>query len=130
LLRFNTSDEARGAFNADYSYHDITRRDILILAAILEHELTEARECPSTQVMAELRLKKKLHDSYDGDGRLNEAYVRCSGPYFKNREAISFNIDGFVGFCGWADSKNQRPFLDAFARWVEYLNTGLLSFVR
>ncbi len=130
MLNFVTSDEARAAFSADYSYHDITRRDILILAAILEQELAIARSRPDTTVMAELRLKKKLNDRYDHDGHLKEAYIRCSGPYFKNREAISFNVDGFIGFCGWADSKNQRPFLNAFARWVEYLNTGLLSFIR
>lgn len=130
MLDFNTSDEARAAFNADYSYHDITRRDVLVLAAILEHELAIARACPDTRVMSELRLKKKLNDDYDKEGHLKEAYLRCSGPYFKNREAISFNLDGFIGFCGWADSRNQRPFLNAFARWVEYLNTGLLSFVR
>ena len=38
------------------------------------------------------------------------------------REAISFNSDGFIGFCGWADTQNSQPFLNAFRRWLtEYM---------
>ncbi len=47
------------------------------------------------------------------------AYVRVDGPYFKDREGISFEPNGFIGFAGWADSRNERPFLVAFARWLD-----------
>ena len=47
------------------------------------------------------------------------AYVRVDGPYFDDREAISINPNGFIGFAGWADSRNERPFLVAFARWLD-----------
>lgn len=46
------------------------------------------------------------------------AFIRVDGRYFDNREAISFYEDGFVGFAGWADSKNERPFLRAFWQWM------------
>ena len=47
------------------------------------------------------------------------AYVRVDGPYFEDREAISLDTSGWVGFAGWADSRNEKPFLVAFARWMD-----------
>ena len=47
------------------------------------------------------------------------AYVRVDGPYFEDREGISLEPGGFIGFAGWADSRNERPFLVAFARWLD-----------
>lgn len=51
-------------------------------------------------------------------GGIESAFLFCDGSYFTGREAISFNSDGFIGFCGWADDKNSMPFLVAFYRWV------------
>lgn len=42
--------------------------------------------------------------------------------YFDEREAVSFERNGFIGIAGWADSKNERPFLAAFGAWVEWLS--------
>ena len=49
-----------------------------------------------------------------------EAYLRVDGPYFTNREAISFNGDQFIGFAGWATDKNVKPFISAFVEWVDW----------
>lgn len=49
------------------------------------------------------------------------AALRCKSDYFKDREAVTFNPDGFVGFAGWADNKNIMPVLDGFSRWVHEL---------
>lgn len=46
------------------------------------------------------------------------AELRCRADYFDNREAISFNTDGFIGFAGWADDTNVKPILEGFKRWV------------
>lgn len=46
------------------------------------------------------------------------AELRCRADYFDNREAISFNTDGFIGFAGWADDTNVRPIIDGFKAWV------------
>ena len=48
----------------------------------------------------------------------NKHYLACRSFYFSNREAVSFNNDGFVGFAGWADEKNVQPILRGFIRWV------------
>ena len=58
-------------------------------------------------------------------GVIESAFLSCDGSYFTGREAISFNSDGFIGFCGWADDKNSIPFLVAFYRWVnEWLDNS------
>jgi len=55
----------------------------------------------------------------DNDGSIKSAFIRCDGPYFKGREAISFNRDGFIGFAGWADTNNTRPFTETFIKWCD-----------
>ena len=65
--------------------------------------------------------KMTLHGVYipDTGSEAIGAYIRVDGPYFEDREGISFETNGFVGFAGWADSRNERPFLCAFARWMD-----------
>jgi hypothetical protein len=46
------------------------------------------------------------------------AELRCRADYFDNREAISFNTDGFIGFAGWADDTNVKPIIEGFKAWV------------
>ena len=36
-------------------------------------------------------------------------FMTCRSDYFDNREAVSFNRDGFVGLAGWASSENVKP---------------------
>lgn len=48
-----------------------------------------------------------------------EAFIIVKCDNYSYREGISFNSDGFIGFAGWADSDNVRPFLDAFEQWVD-----------
>lgn len=53
------------------------------------------------------------------DGSIKSAFIRCDAHYFSGREAISFNEDGFIGFAGWADTSNTKPFTTAFIKWAE-----------
>ncbi|UTS79619.1 hypothetical protein [Phaeobacter piscinae] len=46
--------------------------------------------------------------------------LRCVSYYFDDREAVTFNADGFVGFAGWADDTNVQPVLRGFLQWVEH----------
>lgn len=45
-------------------------------------------------------------------------YLRCKSFYFDDREAVSFNKDGFIGFAGWADEHNVQPILRGFMEWL------------
>ena len=44
--------------------------------------------------------------------------IKVASHYFNGREAITFNKDGNVYFCGWTDSENWKPFLTAFEEWL------------
>ena len=52
------------------------------------------------------------------------AELRCKSHYFDNREAITFNTDGFIGFAGWADKTNIQPILEGFREWVAEMARG------
>lgn len=41
---------------------------------------------------------------------------------YSEREAISFNENGFIGIAGWADSENTRPIIRAFKYWCASMN--------
>lgn len=45
--------------------------------------------------------------------------VRVKSDYFENREGVTFNDNGFVGFCGWADDGNAAPVFWAVVDWVK-----------
>lgn len=47
------------------------------------------------------------------------AELRCVSHYFQDREAVTFNAGGFVGFAGWADEYNVQPILRGFVAWMD-----------
>jgi hypothetical protein len=49
------------------------------------------------------------------------ADIRCSAYYFDDRQAVTFESNGFVGFAGWADDTNVQPIITAFVAWVDEL---------
>src|SRR5690606_14421809 len=52
---------------------------------------------------------------------LKYARLEVNGSYFSGREAITFNRDGFIGFAGWASGGNLKPFVEAFEKWLDWL---------
>lgn len=71
----------------------------------------------------ELSISLEKSGNYDGTYRMNPLddyrYMTCRTNQWESREAVSFNRDGFIGFCGWADSKNTKPILDGVLNWLE-----------
>jgi hypothetical protein len=51
----------------------------------------------------------------------NWVEIRCASYYFRDRQAVTFESNGFVGFAGWADDTNVQPILSAFVAWVDDL---------
>lgn len=75
---------------------------------------------------AELKKSLSESDCYDGTYRANPLgrtpkYMTCRTNEWDNREAISFNRDGFIGFCGWASTTNTAPVLNAVKNWLNKL---------
>lgn len=55
------------------------------------------------------------------DNSINQGFIYVDSNYFKGREAISFNTNGWIGFAGWADEKHVLPFVNAFNKWIDTL---------
>jgi hypothetical protein len=49
------------------------------------------------------------------------AALKCKAFYFDDRQAVTFEPHGFIGFAGWADATNVQPILTAFCAWVDEL---------
>ena len=108
-------DILRNMFDERFGYSDITPNDIDALEGFIAIELARYnRECSYAR-------NTNMHTSHRGKvcskirmnhrtGGIESAFLSCDGSYFTGREAISFNSDGFIGFCGWADDKNSTPF--------------------
>lgn len=65
-----------------------------------------------------------LSDCYKETMKMNNPpskYMTCRTDQWNEREAISFNRDGFIGFAGWADSNNVKPFLEGVENWLSEL---------
>lgn len=100
--------------NSGLTYNDIGSKELYALIPFLKEELAKRKAFP-------MRLSRKVVMKITDTGRIKEAYLYVNGSYFRRREAISFNQDGFIGFCGWACTNNTIPFTNAFKRWVDYL---------
>ena len=97
-----------------FSYSKLNSNDLIFLMKFIRIELKKHKDF-------KMFLSEKVDIKFNED-TLKYFYLRVNGPYFENREAISFNIDGFIGFCGWASSNNSKPFLTAFDNWIYCLH--------
>lgn len=121
-----TRDNTRKYFNnLDLNYNIITEIDIRRLMNIVDRELLDYLDTDKGKQM-NMRLSnlKKKDIKFNKDG-LEYAYLKIDGSYFKEREAISFNRNGFIGFAGSLDDDNTEPILNGFYEWCEYLEDKL-----
>ena len=113
-----TSDKAREYFTEKgLTYEKISEGDICVLALLLNKHLKQANKKKVTSV--NMRMSEKIKSKYRTNGTIKECYLFMNSHYFNQREAISFNKDGFIGFAGWADSGNKEPVIKAFIEWVD-----------
>ena len=114
-----TSDEARQKFS-DYglSYSDITEGDILTLVMLLNQEIKKSNKIGETSTNS-MHMSSKIRMTKNTNGTIKSCYLFLNSHYFERRECISFNVDGFIGFAGWADVGNKNPLLRAFLQWCE-----------
>jgi hypothetical protein len=117
----DANNKAREHFKAKgLTYENITEGDIIVLAMLLNKHVKAAnkRHEMSTDSM---RMSQKIVSKYKRNGTLISCYLYINSNYFTQREAISFNTGGFIGFCGWADDRNTAPIVAAFMEWVDCL---------
>ncbi|WP_411839889.1 hypothetical protein [Paracoccus sp. ME4] len=106
-----TRDDARARFAMlGIAAADLDRGDIRRLENLLQEAMQDAEFA--------MRIDRRRTRVLDrADGRLIS--IRCRAEHFDDREAVTFNPDGFVGFAGWADALNIRPFLAGFSAWCD-----------
>lgn len=122
------TDEARAYFrDKGLTYCHITLNDLRYLEELLNEQFIKQRKARLADGKRPLYWKSVNHAKYYkglyelGSGKLICAYMTGRGEYFTAREVISFNRDGFIGFCGSADSENTAPVLAAFVEWCDWL---------
>ena len=117
----NHRELARDYFRKNnLSYEDIGMNEIYKLIQILNKRIAEAGSC--MLMINEPKLRgRNTNIKLSKDGKIKYVEIRVKGTYFDDREAITFNEDGFIGFCGWADGKNLTPFVMGFTEWCDYL---------
>jgi len=105
------------------TYSDIGSKEIGKLIGLIKISL---EPCTENSVKMTLDKLKKNDYNYLEDGSIECCFLKVSSDYFKGREAISFNKDGFIGFAGWASSNNEKPITDAFKKWCLILKNKKL----
>lgn len=106
-----TRDEAREAWSrTGLTFADLTRENVMSLR---------------NRVDAELRTSRLIRDTYKAEPHIEckPAWfaINCRAYYFRKRQAVTFDANGWVGFAGWADDKNVQPILRAFVEWAEMI---------
>ena len=112
-------NQAREYFaNKGLTYGDISEGDVCVLVMLLNKHIKRAcaKFAMSTDTM---RMSQKIKSTFNANGEMKECYLFINSHYFKQRECISFNRDGFIGFCGWADLRNTAPIVAAFIEWCD-----------
>ena len=116
-----TNDEARDYFkNKGLTYDHIKEGDILTLVMLLNQEIKKSVKDNETSVQT-YHLSKKIDMKKKTNGSIICCFLYVNSHYFEQRECISFNSDGFIGFAGWADTGNTNPILRAFLKWCDML---------
>lgn len=103
----------------EITYEDITMNDLYKLIQFLNKRIADAHSCMI--MINEPKLKGRNRNIIFKNNKLIFAEIRVKGTYFNDREAITFNEDGFIGLCGWADGYNLTPFVMGFKDWCDYM---------
>lgn len=117
------SDLCRSLFeNCGLTYDDLNHRTIGLLTSLIAYELSECARDPKTPYqrsmhVSHVSMNLRRSDGIYGEAGVESAQIRVSAETFSDREAVSFYSNGFIGIAGWADSKNERPFVSAFRLW-------------
>ena len=114
-------EQAREYFKScGLTYDDVTEGDIIPLIMLLNREIKISNKTGETSVNT-ITLSKKMLFTNTPKHTMKNCYLYMNSHYFKERECISFNTDGFIGFAGWSDTKNVQPILRAFIQWCDML---------
>jgi hypothetical protein len=108
-----TREAVRQAFQEASSAHDW-------LDIIEFQSMVALRDAINSKMLAAGLMHGTLHMKHPAEiktvGRCCQ--LKCTSHYFEEREAVTLNPDGFVGFAGWADEEHVQPILLGFTEWI------------
>lgn len=97
--------EERGLSYSDLTIKNLQRLRLLINLRMIFGEYMEMSYRCNKRWSIQRRQKH---------GKIIFAHLRCKLFYFNNRQAVTFEKDGFIGFAGWSDDTNIKPILNGF----------------
>lgn len=94
-------------------------RELIAEAGITVESVTiEQLSALRGYINSRMVISGNYRDSY----RMNDGvslYMTCRTDQWDEREAVSFNRDGFIGLAGWSDGTNIKPILQGIGDWLE-----------
>ena len=89
----NNRDDARALFQrTGLTYNDVTKENLKLLKRLINVRMDSSDYFDSTFKCTKIEIKNQSLRFWAG--------IKCEAFYFENREAVSFNDDGFIGFAG------------------------------
>lgn len=118
-----TTKDAREYFkNKGLSYDDIGMVDFIQLHTIVGTFLDIYRTKTDHSRQMDMKIRKMCpRNKKFNKGKLVRGEILIDGSYFHSREGITFNENGFIGFCGEFSTVNSEPILAAFVKWCDEL---------
>lgn len=118
-----TREGARAYFKEKgLSYLDISCTDLGLLVSLLDRYFSqERRERLEAGRPTYWQRVIGVRGEYHSSGGVIRAVIKAKGATFATTNVVSFNQDGYIGFCGNASDENLQPVLAAFAAWCEKL---------
>lgn len=111
-----TRDLARQAFaDAGLTNDFITQQNLSDLITHINQEMINSSLINDTYRMHRVRDLRLVFGK-------KVAELRCQSRYFENREAVTFNQNGFIGIGGWADDQHLAPIINGFVKWVKTIH--------
>lgn len=113
-----TRDLVRKAFaDAGLTNDFITQQNLSDLITHINQEMINSGLINDTYRMRRVRNLRMVFGK-------KVAELRCQSRYFENREAVTFNQNGFIGIGGWADDQHLTPIINGFLKWVKTIHTA------
>ncbi len=104
------------------TYSDISCTDLGLLTSLLDRYFSqERRERIEAGKPVHWQRVIGIRGEYKNSGGVIRAVITAKGATFATTNAISFNQDGYIGFCGNASDEHLQPVLAAFAAWCDQL---------
>lgn len=110
------NDEARQYFkDKGLTYSILNSKTIILLKKLVQKEIDKMKSEVNDCCLVSMNRLRPVNS------QLKNGWVELTvkGGHFDNREAITFNRDGFIGFAGWASTRNTQPFIDGFIKWCD-----------